>query len=399
MNLIEGCRLLENLELIPVNILSDSDLVSEFCSKHRIHASQTLFSPKKINEIKKMLYVSNDFILINDLFKIKFLFAMCEGTLIAYGPYCTELLSTDEVSILLSHVGINDIDAESLSKQRSRYTVRPQQNVQYYLNMLLSEISGNSKVHGVQTMNLLPSELSNLSDDDAIIPKDIHVKLVREHYSNEQRLIDSITAGDYEGAVETWRFLHSAVSYNNIGHTLEIAKISAAVTRTLLRIGAINAGLPPEINDYISGNSTRILQKSRSIDAINLEHERLIREYCDVISEYKSSLYSTLVMSVKYLIENEYDKPLTLNSIATELSCSSSNLAHQFKREMDVSPMAYLNHVRMSKAASSLTKSNDSVQEIAASVGILDSNYFVKCFKREFGVTPSMYRKTHATVV
>ena len=133
--------------------------------------------------------------------------------------------------------------------------------------------------------------------------------------------------------------------------------------------------------------------KARTMDEIYMEHERLIKEYCDVIREYKSREYSSLVLSVRYLMENEYEKALTLEDIAGELSVSPSHLAHQFKRETGTTPMAYLNSVRMKKAAESLAKTSLSIQEISAEVGILDPNYFVKCFKKEYEMTPSSYRK------
>lgn len=47
----------------------------------------------------------------------------------------------------------------------------------------------------------------------------------------------------------------------------------------------------------------------------------------------------------------------------------------------------------MQHAANSLIKTNQSIQEISASVGIYDSNYFVKIFKKEFNLTPTAYRK------
>ncbi|MDD5932914.1 MAG: helix-turn-helix domain-containing protein [bacterium] len=42
-----------------------------------------------------------------------------------------------------------------------------------------------------------------------------------------------------------------------------------------------------------------------------------------------------------------------------------------------------------------LRKSHYSIQEIAAYVGYLDNNYFVKVFKKETGYLPSVYRKAN----
>ena len=172
-----------------------------------------------------------------------------------------------------------------------------------------------------------------------------------------------------------------------------MSRVSAGITRTLLRIGAINAGIPAEINDRISGNSSQIILKARTINA---EHERLIKEYCDIVKEYTSNKYSSTVIGIKYFIENEYYKPICLEDIANELDCSSSQLIHSFKKEMGTTPIAYLNQVRMKKAAKKLLETKNPIQEIAETVGILDSNYFVKCFKKEYGITPTAYRKKYS---
>ncbi len=392
MNLEEGCTFLENLELIPVTILDTPEKINFFCETYRIHSAQNLYSPKELTNIISEI-IKDEFLLVNDPFKIRVLFAEVNGIPIAYGPYCTELLSIEEVSLMLSHLKIKDIEPESLAKQRSRYTVKPQQNVQYYLNILVSKVTGNDAIRTVRTLSVSP--FAN-NDEYEIVPREMHIRLVREHYANEQHLINSISEGNFNEAFKTWRILHKAVSYAHIGHTIEMSRVSAGITRTLLRIGAINAGIPAEINDRISGNSAQIITKARSIDAINAEHERLIKEYCDIVKEYNSNKFSRIVIGIKYFIENEYDKPISLETMANELDCSSSQLIHSFKKEMGTTPISYLNQVRMKKAARKLSETKNPIQEIAETVGILDSNYFVKCFKKVYGITPTAYRKKYS---
>ncbi|MBP3240237.1 MAG: helix-turn-helix transcriptional regulator [Oribacterium sp.] len=262
--------------------------------------------------------------------------------------------------------------------------------MQYHLNILFSEVTGDETIRNVKLYALSPSSSYIEASTEK---KELRTQLVREHYSNEKRLMNAVERGDFTEALEAWHFLHKAVSYTKIGHTLETARVSAGITRTLIRIGAVNAGLPAEINDRISGQSSFNITKARSIDSIYQEHERLIREYCDVIKAYRENKYSTTVQSLIYLLENDFEKSLTLEELASELSISSSAISHLFKKETGTTPMAYLNHIRAKKAADLLRQTASSIQEIAASVGILDSNYFVKCFKKEYAMTPSAFRK------
>ena len=49
--------------------------------------------------------------------------------------------------------------------------------------------------------------------------------------------------------------------------------------------------------------------------------------------------------------------------------------------------------MRMKKAAELLLKTDATVAEVAYQVGINDPFYFSKCFKTQFGVSPSTYQK------
>ncbi len=389
MKIDEGCRFLEKITNIPIHILDSDESINDFCTQNRIHKSQGLFSLETIKKIIEQLD-DRELILCIDAFKIRVLFALFENTPIAYGPYCTELFSVEEVALLLSFLNISDIPAITLARLRGKLTVKAQKNVEFYLNSLFSELSNKAENRTVKTIKL-PSTFVHSDNDSSQI--NLNIKSVREHYANEQLLMKSIEKADFEGAINAWHILHKTVSFLKIGQTLEVAKIAAAITRTMLRIGAIAANLPAEINDKISGNSAKRILDAKSIDAINNEHERVIKEYCDIISEYKKKKYSSSVLSAICFLENNFSKQIHLEDLADELSISSSQLIHQFKRETNYTPIAYLNKIRMKNAANALIETECTIPEIAESVGISDPNYFIKCFKKEFNITPAAYRK------
>lgn len=81
-----------------------------------------------------------------------------------------------------------------------------------------------------------------------------------------------------------------------------------------------------------------------------------------------------------------------MQNMANELEVSPNYLIAQFKKEVGITPLAYLNRIRMQHVAHSLVHSKAPIHEIAESVGIMDANYFVKRFKAEFQDTPSQYR-------
>lgn len=227
-------------------------------------------------------------------------------------------------------------------------------------------------------------------DVDSTVP---YAELVAQRYALEAALMAAVENGNVVKALESWNELHNSVAFlKRLGQTLESARVSAAITRTVIRIGAMHAGIPPIVNDRLSSASASIIWDAHTIDEINQEHERLIREYCQTIRRKKTTSYSNLTISALYYLEHSYARAVTVQNMATELDVSPNHLISLFKKEVGITPLAYLNRIRMQHAAHSLAHSRAPIHEIAESVGIMDANYFVKRFKAEFQDTPSQYR-------
>jgi two-component system response regulator YesN len=69
-----------------------------------------------------------------------------------------------------------------------------------------------------------------------------------------------------------------------------------------------------------------------------------------------------------------------------------------FKKETGKTFSEYLIELRISRARSMLTDSDEAVSAIAGQVGYADLKYFSKIFKRLTGLTPSEYRKLYQKV-
>lgn len=95
------------------------------------------------------------------------------------------------------------------------------------------------------------------------------------------------------------------------------------------------------------------------------------------------------------IINRNYNKKISLNSISEEVNLSPSYLCRMFKSDVGMSVTAYINKLRMEKAGE-LIRIQDPytyMKEIAVSVGIEDQLYFSRMFKKYFGLTPSEYRQ------
>jgi AraC-like DNA-binding protein len=101
---------------------------------------------------------------------------------------------------------------------------------------------------------------------------------------------------------------------------------------------------------------------------------------------------ASLAKSLRYIREN-YASPIRISTLAALEHTSESNYHARFKKEMGISPVAYVNHFRLTLAAEALVNTKDSVASIGASVGIPDPLYFSKLFLRTYHTTPGQYRR------
>ena len=83
---------------------------------------------------------------------------------------------------------------------------------------------------------------------------------------------------------------------------------------------------------------------------------------------------------------------ISVSSAAQLTRLSESYFAHIFKREMGMSFVDWYNRERIERARRLLCQTDMRVNEIAASVGIDNANYFSILFKKLTGKTPMQVR-------
>ena len=91
-------------------------------------------------------------------------------------------------------------------------------------------------------------------------------------------------------------------------------------------------------------------------------------------------------------IETNYSGDLSLESIVRSASLNHSTLTQIFKSELNMTPIEYLWHHRLTVAKKFLEFTNLPIKEIAAMVGYADSHFFSRVFRSRLGVSPKAYR-------
>ncbi|MEL6923135.1 MAG: helix-turn-helix transcriptional regulator, partial [Bacteroidota bacterium] len=88
-------------------------------------------------------------------------------------------------------------------------------------------------------------------------------------------------------------------------------------------------------------------------------------------------------------IESQIDNALFgVEELSRVMLMSRSQLYRKLKAITGKTPTDYLRHYRLHRAHQLLAHHTGTVNEIAYQVGFNSANYFFKCFKDEFGITP-----------
>lgn len=101
---------------------------------------------------------------------------------------------------------------------------------------------------------------------------------------------------------------------------------------------------------------------------------------------------SQVVYSIKNILDNYFYLPIKIENIALKLSMSQSSICHQFKKEMNMSIIEYKINKQIEEAKNLLLITDMNMIEICNAVGLKDSSYFSKIFKKKVNLTPKEYR-------
>jgi AraC family transcriptional regulator, regulatory protein of adaptative response / methylphosphotriester-DNA alkyltransferase methyltransferase len=104
------------------------------------------------------------------------------------------------------------------------------------------------------------------------------------------------------------------------------------------------------------------------------------------------------VSQIAEYIDKNYTEKLTLEALAEISHGSPYHLHRTFKRINGITPVEYIQQMRINKAIEYLIHSNNAIADIALAVGIPNTAYFITLFKKKTRYTPGEYRQLNREV-
>jgi AraC-like DNA-binding protein len=137
-----------------------------------------------------------------------------------------------------------------------------------------------------------------------------------------------------------------------------------------------NMDVPEDVKNGVKQPSAMTLDSYKNVEAKSAEEEAV-----------KEPLF---IVRFKDVVEARLsDSDLTVDDLAAAMNLSRVQLYRKVKAISGVSPVELLRTARLNRAYQLLVKGDKNVSEVAYEVGFTAPSYFTKCFKDEFGISPS----------
>jgi two-component system response regulator YesN len=175
---------------------------------------------------------------------------------------------------------------------------------------------------------------------------------------------------------------------DSLEHCMEAGfLIAAAFTHIAHRNGLTLSGLQGgNTEQLMNGEAFSSISRLRawSLGALSALRSATANEMNDTRSRY--------VKKVQQFAERNLHLDVSLRALADHVNLHTTHLSKIYKLETGEGISDYVARLRMERACHLLRASEKKVYEISAEIGYLEPAYFIKVFKKQFGVTPQEYR-------
>ena len=179
-----------------------------------------------------------------------------------------------------------------------------------------------------------------------------------------------------------------AIGNNEIFYSIEYAEIKQILYAVLSQILLYH-------NDTITDSVLefeKCRRTSEMIEYVKYMIERVSKEYV------KRGINKRILLQlnvIRYISENLGNPNMSVAGIADEFEMSPSYMSKQFKSLFGIALLEYIQKAKTNEASRLLIYSELSVNEISDILGFVNTNVFIRLFKKFIGKTPGEFRNTH----
>ena len=125
------------------------------------------------------------------------------------------------------------------------------------------------------------------------------------------------------------------------------------------------------------------------------------KHYCadfvrELLCEEKTDKYPEPLCKILDYIDKNSHRTITNTELCSISFLSEPSVISLMKKYFHKTPNHYITYLRISKSQKMLIETDETIKNIAYSVGFSDNLYFCRVFKKETGVSPTEFRKMYS---
>lgn len=132
-------------------------------------------------------------------------------------------------------------------------------------------------------------------------------------------------------------------------------------------------------------------------EASLFQAEALFMQIISTILQGKHSIQNNStqykVRNLLIYLQRHYADQIDWQKLSDDFYLTNKTMTRKMKELTGMTPINYLNRLRVLAAREKIRHSDDSITDIAGLCGFNNSDYFAKCYKKNFGISPSDERK------
>lgn len=220
----------------------------------------------------------------------------------------------------------------------------------------------------------------------------------RNSYPFEKELYHHIRHGDVS---RLKRFLEQTSTFPSEGKTarspLRHAKNTfIGIAAKIVVSAAIPGGVDPDRAYQLSDLYMMECEQMQSIEEVHRLQYVMLMDFCQRCgaAQLPQGVSEEIFRCMNY-IQSHTNEAIGIEDVAEQIHRSSSYLMRRFKAELGMSVGEYITKCKLEEACDLLTYGNRSLAEISTYLGYSSQSYFQNVFKKQYGLTPTQYRKEH----
>jgi CheY-like chemotaxis protein len=284
--------------------------------------------------------------------------------------------------------------------------VEPSEDEFYFENMVNNIKSSDPK----PASGILNPESDNKSDIILIVEDNTDVRAyIKEQLESGYKILQA--PNGEEGIKEAQKEIPDLIITDVMMPKMDGYKFSSEIrcNEKTSHIPIIMLTAKAGLDDKIEGLETGIdayLTKPFSAKELKVRVRNLIQQRRELRKRFSNSTVikpsevsvisadqKFIEKTIKIIEDNMEDFKFGIENLAEELNMSSSQLSRKLNALIDQPAGQLIRSIRLQRAADLLKQNSGNVAEVCYKTGFNDQAYFSRAFKKQFGVSPSGYKK------